>query len=38
MKKRLTGEHKDAVKTRADEASALFVQILNLISCIYEES
>ena len=24
MKKRLTGEHKDAVKTRADEAAKLF--------------
>ena len=27
MKKRLTGEHKDAVKTRADEAAKLFEKI-----------
>ena len=38
MKKRLTGEHKAAVKTRADEASALFGQILDLISCSEEEA
>ena len=38
MKKRLTGDHKAAVKTRADEASALFGQILDLISCSEEEA
>ncbi len=38
MKKRLTGEHKAAVKTRADEASALFGQILDLISCSEAEA
>ena len=38
MKKRLTGEHKAAVKTRADEAAALFGQILELISCSEDEA
>ena len=38
MKKRLTGDHKAAVKTRADEASALFGQILDLISCSEDEA
>ena len=38
MKKRLTGDHKAAVKTRADEASALFGQILDRISCSEEEA
>ena len=38
MKKRLTGEHKAAVKTRADEAANLFGQILELISCSEEEA
>ena len=35
MKKRLTGEHKDAVKTRADEAAKLFEKIEDLISCVW---
>ena len=38
MKKRLTGEHKAAVKTRADEATGLFGQILELISCSEDEA
>ena len=38
MKKRLTGEHKAAVKTRAEEAAALFEQITELISCSEEEA
>ena len=38
MKKRLTGEHKAAVKTRAEEAAALFGQITELISCSEEEA
>ena len=38
MKKRLTGEHKSAVKTRADEASSLFGEILELISCSEDEA
>ena len=38
MKKRLTGEHKAAVKTRADEAAGLFGQILELISCSEDEA
>ena len=38
MKKRLTGEHKAAVKTRADEAANLFGQILELISCSEAEA
>ena len=38
MKKRLTGEHKAAVKTRADEAAALFGQLLELISCSEDEA
>ena len=38
MKKRLTGEHKSAVKTRADEAASLFGQILDLISCSEDEA
>ena len=38
LKKRLTGEHKAAVKTRADEAAALFGQICDLISCSEEEA
>ena len=38
MKKRLAGEHKAAVKIRADEASALFGQILDLISCSEDEA
>ena len=38
MKKRLTGEHKDAVKTRADEAAELFEKIEDLISCSLDEA
>ena len=38
MKKRLTGEHKAAVRTRADEAASLFGQILDLISCSEDEA
>ena len=38
MKKRLTGEHKAAVKTRAEEAAALFGQITELISCSEDEA
>ncbi len=38
LKKRLTGEHKAVVKTRADEAAALFGQILELISCSEAEA
>ena len=38
MKKRLTGEHKATVKTRADEAAGLFGQILELISCSEDEA
>ena len=38
LKKRLTGEHKAAVKTRADEASALFGQIMELISCSEDDA
>ena len=38
MKKRLEGDHKAAVKTRADEAGALFGQILDLISCSENEA
>ena len=38
LKKRLTGEHKSAVKTRADEAASLFEEILELISCSEEEA
>ncbi len=38
MKKRLTGEHKKAVKTRADEGTALFGQITELIACSEEEA
>ncbi len=36
--KRLTGEHKDAVKTRADEAAKLFEKIEDLISCSLDEA
>ena len=38
MKKRLTGEHKAAVKIRADEASALFEEIMELIACSEDEA
>ena len=38
MKKRLNGEHKKAIRTRADEGAALFGQILELISCSEEEA
>lgn len=38
LKKRLTGEHKAAVKIRADEAASLFEEILELISCSEEEA
>ena len=38
MKKRLTGEHKDAVKIRADEAAKLFEKIEDLISCSLDEA
>ena len=38
MKKRLTGDHKAAVRTRADEAAKLFEQITELISCSEEEA
>ena len=33
MKKRLNGEHKKVIRTRADEGAALFAQILELIPC-----
>ena len=36
MKKRLTGDHKAAVRTRTDEAAKLFEQITELISCSEE--
>ena len=38
MKKRLTGDHKAAVRTRTDEAAKLFEQIMELISCSEEEA
>ena len=38
MKKRLAGDHKAAIKTRADEAADLFGQILGLISCSQAEA
>ena len=38
LKKRMTGEHRAAVKTRADEAEALFGQILDWISCSEAEA
>ena len=38
MKKRLAGDHKAAVKTRAEEAAALFEQITGWISCSEEEA
>ena len=38
MKKRLTGDHKAAVRTRTDEAAKLFEQITELISCSEEEA
>ena len=38
MKKRLTGDHKAAVRTRADEAAGLFERITGLISCSEEEA
>lgn len=38
MKKHLTGEHKAAVKTRAEEAADLFEQVLELISCSEDEA
>ena len=38
FKKRLNGEHKRAIKTRADEGAALFGQITELISCSEEEA
>ena len=38
MKKRLAGEHKNAVKTRAEEAAGLFGQILELIPCSLAEA
>ena len=38
MKKRLTGDHKAAIRTRTDEAAKLFEQITELISCSEEEA
>ena len=38
MKKRLKGDHKTAIKTRADEAADLFAQITELIACSEEEA
>ena len=38
MKKRLNGEHKKVIRTRADEGAALFAQILELIPCSEEEA
>ena len=38
MKKRLTGDHKAAVRTRTDEAAKLFEQITEFISCSEEEA
>ena len=38
MKKRLKGDHKTAIKTRADEAADLFAQITEFISCSEEEA
>ena len=38
MKKRLKGDHKTAIRTRADEAADLFEQITELISCSEEEA
>ena len=38
MKKRLTGDHKAAVRTRADEAAKLFEHITELVSCSEEEA
>ena len=38
MKKRLIGDHKAAVRTRADEAAKLFEQIIGLVGCSEEEA
>ena len=38
MKKRLNGEHKKAVRTRADEGTALFARITELIGCSMDEA
>ena len=38
MKKRLNGEHKKVIRTRADEGAALFAQILELTPCSEEEA
>ena len=38
MKKRLNGEHKKVIRTRADEGAALFAQILEQIPCSEEEA
>ena len=38
MKKRLAGEHKAAVKTRAEEAAGLFERILELVPCSLAEA
>ena len=38
MKKRLKGDHKTAIKTRADEAADLFARITELVSCSEEEA
>jgi len=38
MTKRLAGDHKAAVRTRADEAAKLFEHITELISCSEEEA
>ena len=38
MKKRLNGDHKAVIKTRADEAAGLFARICELISCSEEEA
>lgn len=38
MKKRLTGDHKAEVRTRADEAAKLFEHITELVSCSEEEA
>ncbi len=38
MRTRLKGDHKDAVRTRADEAAGLFDEILGLIPCSEAEA
>ena len=38
MKKRLGGDHKAEIKTRSDEAAALFEQMTQLICCSEAEA